>query len=603
MLSFFSKSKEKVNLFTFSKENHYSIFKSTPPSINLKTVSNLEETVYQKITNTTITNLPSPSKPEESKSLITTINTTNLITMSKKLHTYIKLNDKDHFLHDLQQLYKKYSTTTNTTTSPTSSTNTIIVPKTLSQLLLDLKDESTNDCTLIHTISKYGRTEILQEILITMCKTDQEREQIINLPDSINATPIFYAIVNNEFQMVNMLIASKCCKVDVFDVFGNCSFFLSFFPKKGFVLTEQEKELEVKHHHTLKQFLLPNLMICRGVSILFEDNNGETVLFQLIKSDGDGNDCNPIVNHRNSNNYPNSTTTSFNPNHHNKLEKIRFLLSCTYDVDTLIRKKNKDGNNVFWYAVGQLDILNLLIEKLFIILNINEWFTDPVTNKEGILTVKNKKNENLFHRCADVGCIQSLLMLARLFQNEKELKREINWKNNLEQTPLHLSIVAKRYEVTQFLGLLREVDPNVQDINGNTPLHYCLMYVKGGGETLGKLAGLLINFSESKKSIKNLEGVTGKMLMAGLKLKVGKKVPGVMSVLNQMVKVADEKTVQKKVEEFFNEKVDRSWMVNKQLIEVLVNKKNLSLGVKKSEGSGSKNELTEVSRLFFFKKN
>jgi uncharacterized protein YfkK (UPF0435 family) len=65
------------------------------------------------------------------------------------------------------------------------------------------------------------------------------------------------------------------------DKFSNYCFFLSFFPIKSFSLTEEQINFELKFFHI---FSLPNIFIWKGISCDFEDSNGETILFQLIKS-------------------------------------------------------------------------------------------------------------------------------------------------------------------------------------------------------------------------------------------------------------------------------------------------------------------------------
>ena len=167
----------------------------------------------------------------------------------------------------------------------------------------------------------------------------------------------------------------------------------------------------------------------------------------------------------------------------------------TYQKEPLLFKAARRGNkNLFEHIISSIEesIVNFPERNVYgdTLLHVACVTCDMAFFKEVYERIVNKhmtyeelkKSTNYFgNTCLHIVCDHGSLELTRFLVS---IGFSINSKNNLEQTPLHLSILNDRQDVFEFLVTCNDVDINARTDSGETPLHMaachdsCLAYAR-----------------------------------------------------------------------------------------------------------------------------
>jgi ankyrin repeat protein len=157
------------------------------------------------------------------------------------------------------------------------------------------------------------------------------------------------------------------------------------------------------------------------------------------------------------------------------IEAINILLKYNSNVNIV----DKDGYNALFYAVKSrsVEIVELILAKAP---NIN---------------AKSFAGENALH----VSCSLQLIQISKLLIDQKIEINTIDINNEL--SPLHYSVLVNNTDLTNLL-LNANADINIQDVYGNTSMHYIMTQ---------KSYGIFYSFIKKKELNFNLWNIEGEL--------------------------------------------------------------------------------------------
>ena len=152
------------------------------------------------------------------------------------------------------------------------------------------------------------------------------------------------------------------------------------------------------------------------------------------------------------------------------IEMLQFLISCqkgTFHSTIQLGAKNRHNENALFDSLHCPQFLNFLIETMKAVC--------PTTELNRLLTSTNAVGYNLFHKCAEVGNVESLSILTKHISDTSVVYDLINEKDNcLGNTPLHLAVLHGHAPLVDILARSNDVNINTQNKNNDTPLHLAL---------------------------------------------------------------------------------------------------------------------------------
>lgn len=140
---------------------------------------------------------------------------------------------------------------------------------------------------------------------------------------------------------------------------------------------------------------------------------------------------------------------------------IYFLTFCkkSKNAEEIQEALNKSFNEAS--KSGCYRIVNFILENDLVSHNINSIFH------------KSNKKTNPIILAAKRGNLKVFDVLLN-FRNKNLIRLDLNWKTNLEMTPLHYAVKNQRIDMVMFLSSFEEVNLNDQCLIGWTPLHFAV---------------------------------------------------------------------------------------------------------------------------------
>jgi hemerythrin-like metal-binding protein len=318
-------------------------------------------------------------------------------------------------------------------------------------------DSSHKDCTLLHTAAR-SEALLIMHYLVEDCLMN------VNAVDNMDSTPLFYACSSN-CPNACLFLLSKGAKPNVRDHFEN--FPLLIAVRNG-------------------NFQCADNLLLFGADINFTGRKG-TCLHAMCEL-GD-------------------------------LEKVDYLMYAGTESNTSnLVSKNRQGQTPLFLALPHPEIVDLLLKRM----KIN---TEKLPNSTELffkwLKLQDEKRQSVFHICCEFGYMKSLLLIVS--NCSSDFLREVfaEQDNIKKSTPLHLAINAKQYEIAKMLIISNEVDVDIKDENGETPLHLALEMEDLDDST--EFVDLLINIGNADPQIKNNKKLTPLKLAKKKNIELAKK--------------------------------------------------------------------------------
>jgi len=270
----------------------------------------------------------------------------------------------------------------------------------------------------------------------------------VNAQDKTDSTPLYYAC-SSDCPKACLLLLSKGAKPNIRDNYDN-------FP---LLIAIRNGNFECAD----------NLLLC-GADITFTGKKG-TCLHSMCEA-GD-------------------------------IEKIDYLIDAAPTNQSIIFTcKNRQGQTPLFSALSHPNVVDLLLRRMRI-------ESERVGGEDTFfkwIKSTDEMRQSVFHVCCQHGYQQSLWKIIS-FCSSDTLKEAFAEQDSLTKaTPLHLAVTAQQYDIAKLLTISTQVDLNIKNDNGDTPLHLALTL---SDEAMSNdYVDMFINLGNPDTTIKNAKGLT-----------------------------------------------------------------------------------------------
>jgi len=326
-----------------------------------------------------------------------------------------------------------------------------VASETVDAAATSVKKQSWSHCTLVHLAARFNQVDVLEMLLKDFIGPHDTLENIINIEDDIQSTPLFHAVTAGAVDAATFLCSfTNIIKINTKDTFD--------YSPLWYALNR-------------KDFEMADMMLMFGADMFFKIHGGESYLHRACEN----NDLELTK-------YILMGSSNGSEEQKTKILEDRQAL--------LLRSDQKHQNPIFNAIRGYEDYLkkkkanssmDMTEQKQEQVL---DFLLDFFQQKNPSLLQKaleqtNHYGHTVIHHCAERDAFQPLLKLVKYYDNDDKLKQMLNEKDRiLGSTALHIAVMTSHFDIFKLLINSREVDVNIPNQQGDLPLHIAIRQKK-----------------------------------------------------------------------------------------------------------------------------